>query len=594
MSRYALAMAKHEGGLYVAEIKRRYKDRVYVTHLLRRVYRENGQVKQQTLGNLSHLPPEAIEAVRASLRGQRLVPVEQAVEVVKTRPHGHVAAVRAMLRKLGLHEILDPRPSFQRDLVEALIVSRILHPQPKLPTVSWWATTTLAEDLGLEGATKDDVYFALDWLLARQARIEARLARRHLSERSLVLYDVTSTYYEGSHCPLATFGHNRDGKRGKRQIVFGITTDREGRPVAVQVYRGNTADPKTVADEVHKLRERFGLRTVILVGDRGMLTQARIEALKEIEGMAWISALRAPALRQLMDQGLLQPSLFDQQDLAEITSPDYPGERLVVCRNPYLAEERRRKRQELLDAMEAELARLARRVAAGRLKRREKIGEALGRILEKHKMGKHFRCEVGEGRFAYRRDTASIEQEAALDGFYVIRTSVPAAELSAPEVVLAYKSLSHVERLIRSIKSVVTKVRPIHHWTEDRVRAHIFLCVLASYVEWHLREAWASFLFEDEEPGGHEAGSPVRPAVRSEGAQAKAQTRRTPEGWEVRSFRSLLDNLATVARNTIRIPALPHVVPYQRVTTPDAFQREVFARVGLHSLLPVGRQKASP
>ncbi|NLG69489.1 MAG: IS1634 family transposase, partial [Firmicutes bacterium] len=491
-------MKKQPGGFYVAEIKRSYKDRVYVTYLLRRVYREDGKVKQQTLGNLTHLPLATIRLLRESLRGRRLVPVDVALEIVRTRPHGHVAAVRAMLHQLGLPEILAPRPSFQRNLVEALIVSRILRPQAKLATVRWWATTTLAEDLGLEGATKDDVYFALDWLLARQARIEARLARRHLSEHSLVLYDITSTYYEGSHCPLAAFGHNRDGKRGKRQIVFGIVTDGQGRPVAVEVYRGNTSDPKTVGDQVHKIRERFGLRYVVLVGDRGMLTQARIEALKGMEGMAWISALRAPALRQLMDQGLIQPALFDERDLAEITSPDYPGERLIVCRNPYLAEERRRTREELLAATEAALARLARRVAAGRLKRPEKIGEAVGRILAKSKMGTHFRCEVGPGRFAYRRDPASIEQEAALDGFYVIRTSVPAEVLSAEDVVLGYKRLSHAERLIRTIKTVVTKVRPIHHWTEDRVRAHIFLCVLASYVEWHLREAWAPFLFDDE------------------------------------------------------------------------------------------------
>jgi len=568
----------------VAEIHRKYKDRVYTTYLLRRSYRQHGQVKQQTLGNLSHLPPQTIRLVRESLKGVAFVPLEQRMEITRSRHHGHVAAVRAMLRQLKLHRLIDPEPSRWRDLVEAMIVARVVEPDTKLATCRWWHATTLPEDLGSTDATQDELYAAMDWLVARQDRIERRLARRHLSDEGLVLYDVTSTSYEGSHCPLARFGHSRDGKRGKRQIVFGLVTDGQGRPVALEVYAGNTADPHTVSDQVYKLKARFGLRRVVLAADRGMLTSVRLEELKKLEGLDWISALRAPAIRRLMDQEIIQPSLFDERDLMEVRSPEFPGERLVVCRNPCLAEERRRKREELVLATEKLLERLARRVAAGRLKRREKIGQALGRVINRYEVAKHFCCEINEGRFTWRRDEESIRREAALDGFYVLRTSVPSEAMPAVAVVAGYKSLSHVERAFRTYKSVDLRVRPIHHRLEDRVRAHIFLCMLAYYVEWHLREAWAPLLFDDELPGQHVDGSPVKPAVRSESALTKAQTRKQANGQPVHSFQTLLAELSTVVRNTAWIPACPEAGTFELLTAPTPLQREAFERVGLCSL----------
>lgn len=568
-------------GLYVAEIKRKYKDKEYITYLLRRSFREGGRVKQQTLANITHLPPPTRELIRQHLKGQTFVPLDQGMEIVASYAHGHVAAVRSMLRQLGVHELIASRPSSERDIIEACIVARVVSAQPKFPTTQWWTTTTLPEDLEIEDATEDDVYAAMDWLLQRQSRIEKKLATRHLQDGSLVLYDVSSSYYEGSHCPLAGFGYNRDGKKGKRQIVYGLMTDAEGRPIAVQVYPGPTADSATVEDQIEKLRRYFSLKRVVLAGDRGMLTNARIARLRENGGIDWVSALRGPAIPKLVKDGCLQPSLFDEKELMEIASDAYPGERLVVCRNPFLAEERRRKRQELLLATEEKLDALARRVAAGRLKRKEKIGEALGRIANRYKMAKHFEFTVEEGRFSYRRNKERIAEEAALDGFYVIRTSVPQAEWEAEEAVLAYKSLSHAERAFRTLKGVDLKVRPIHHRLPNRVRAHVFLCLLAYYVEWHLRRAWAPLLFDDEHPGSHMDNSVVLPAQRSQNAKEKTHRSGRHGGLPTYSFRTLLAQLSTVIRNTVRIPALPELGLFHLVTQPSPLQRQAFEAVGL-------------
>ena len=483
-------MDKSHGSVYVAEIKRKYKDKTYTTFLLRRSYRENGKVKQQTLGNLTALPPEAITLLRGVLHGQRYLPEHEGIEIVSSRAHGHVAAVRAMAQRLDLDRLLDPAPSPERDLVMAMIVARVVEPHTKLATTRWWQTTSLVTDPVVAQAAEDHLYGALDWLVARQDRIELGLARRHLAEGGLVLYDLTSSYVEGTHCPLAARGYNRDGKQGRLQVNYGLIVDAQGRPVAVEVYRGNTSDPKTVQTQVDKLKRRFGLGHVVLAGDRGMLTSARIAELRATEGIDWISALRAKEIQSLTSAGTISPSLFDQRDLAEVTSPDFPGERLIVCRNPLLAEERARTREALLAATEQLLDKLAKRVTSGRLKQAQKISEALGRIKNRFKMSKHFDCTVAEGQFSYQRKSDGIQREAATDGLYVVRTSVKADSLSTEQAVLSYKQLSKAERAFRTLKSVDLRVRPIHHWTAERVRAHILLCMLAYYVEWHLREAW--------------------------------------------------------------------------------------------------------
>lgn len=452
-------MDKKRKGLYLAEIKRKYKDKVYHTYLLRRSYREGGKVKQQTIANLTLLPDATREIIRESLQGRIFVPVEEAIEITRSRTHGHVAAVRKMFQDLSLDELICAQPCRERDLVEAMIVARIINPQTKLATTRWWHTTTLPEELRVADADEDELYAAMDWLVQRQSNIETKLAQRHLGEEGLVLYDVSSSYYEGSHCTLTTYGHNRDKKKGKKQIVYGLMTDDEGRPISIQVYPGSTSDPKMVDDQINKLKICFGVEHFVLAGDRGMLTQGRIDKLKELGGIDWVSALRAPSIKRLVEQGVLQLSLFDERDLIEISSPDYPGERLMVCRNPYLAEDRARTRRELLAATEQNLAKLTKRVAAGRLKQEAKIGEALGRVANKYKMAKHFEFTVGEGRFSYKRNEESIAAEAALDGFYVIRTSVEKEKWAPEKVVLSYKSLSRVERAFRTLKGVDLKIR---------------------------------------------------------------------------------------------------------------------------------------
>jgi hypothetical protein len=552
--------------------------------LLREAFREGATIRKRTLANLSSWPPAQIEALRRVLRGQTLVPVQEAFETIRSRPHGHVAAVLGSLRRVGLDTLIASKRSRERDLCTAMIVARILEPRSKLATARGLDPETLhsslGEVLGLESADEDELYAAMDWLLARQGRVEQGLARRHLADGSLTLYDLTSTYFEGRHCPLARRGHSRDGKRGTLQIVFGLVTNGEGCPVAVEVFEGNTADPDTVASQVRKVRERFGLRHVVLVGDRGLITSARIrEDLRSAPGMEWITALRGPAIRKLVEGGSLQLGLFDERDLVEISSPEYPGERLIVCRNPLLADERARKREDLLQATERELDKVvaATRRSKNRLKGRERIALRIGGVLGRFKMAKHFRLEITDEAFRYQRDAMRIAQEAALDGIYVIRTSVSQDALSSEDAVRAYKRLAAVERAFRSLKTVDLKVRPIYHWLERRVRAHVFLCMLAYYVEWHMREALAPMLFDDETPEAGEAlrTSVVEPAQRSPEAQAKASTKRTANGEPVHSFQTLMRDLATITKNRIRLPAKgpAPAQEFDKVTIPTSLQR---------------------
>ena len=536
--------------MHVARVRSVHGGREYVSVLLRQSYREGTRVRHRTLASLTALPPAAIDALDRALRGETLVPAAAGgLRIIRSLPHGHVAAVLGMLRGLGLERTLERRPSRMRDLAVALIVARVLAPASKLATARGLDGTTLAADLGVEGATEDELYGALDWLLARQPAIERALTRRHLAPGGLVLLDVTSTWVEGRCCPLAAHGYSRDHRADRPQVVFGLLTDADGCPVAVEAFSGNTADPATLETQLTKLRDRFGLDRFVLVGDRGMLTSARIARLREVGGIDWVSALRAPAIRGLVIEGTLQLSLFDERDLVEIDSPDFPGERLVVCRNPVLAAERARKREELLAATEADLARIAAAVARGTLRDAAAIGIRTGKVLDRHRMAKHFDLAIADGVFTFERRTDAIAAEAALDGLYVIRTSVAAGELDASGVVLAYKRLAGVERDFRAFKTSELQVRPIHHWREDRVRAHLFLCLLAAYVRWHLERAWAPLLFRDEAPP--ERTSAVAPPGRSAGARAKDRLHRTPDDLPVHGFRSLLAELGTLTRNRV-------------------------------------------
>lgn len=549
--------------------------------LLRSASRQGSRIVKQTLANLSHWPPAQVDRLRRVLKGETLVPPGEALQIERSLPHGHVAATLGTLRRLGLEQLLAHKSSPRRGLVVAMIVARILAPGSKLATArslaEHTATSSLGAVLGLQGVDEDQLYTALDWLLARQERIEDKLAQRHLGEGSLVLYDLTSTYFEGRHCPLARFGHSRDERSGNPQIVFGLLTSQDGCPLAVKVFEGNTADSKTVAAQVHKLRQRFGLKQVVLVDDRGMLTSARIrEDLETEEGMQWITALRSAQIQRLAADGQLQLSLFDQRDLAEIQHPAYPQERLIACRNPLLAEERKRKREELLAATENQLDKI---MAATQRKRRplrgkEEIGLAAGKVLGRYKVGKHFQLTIEEDSFRRQRKLANIEREAALDGIYVIRTSVPAEALSSAQVVERYKGLSSVERAFRSMKSVDLKVRPIYHHQADRVRAHVLLCMLAYYVEWHMRRTLAPLLFDDEDREGAQAlrASIVAPAQRSPSAQNKAARKQTSDGLPAHSFRTLLADLATLTRNQVRLAEQT----FPLLATPTAIQQRAF------------------
>jgi transposase len=551
--------------------------------LLRESFRLGGKVRNRTLSNLSHWPPAQLDALRSVLKGATSIgpPLPQAFDIVRSRPHGHVAAVLGTLRRLHLDRLIDTQASHELDLVVALIVARVLEPASKLATSRALHPDTLSSTLGellhLDSPSEDELYQAMDWLLPRQARIEQALAKRHLAEGALVLYDLTSTYFEGRHCPLAKLGHPRDGNKGKLQVVFGLMTNAEGCPVAVEVYAGNTSDPKTVSDQVTKLRQRFGLQRVILVGDRGMITSARIrDNLQPAPGIDWITALRAPAIKKLASAGVLQLSLFDSRDLAEITHPDFPGERLIACYNPLLAEERARKRPELLAATEKELDKIA--GATRRPKRplrgKQNIGLRVGKVLNHYKMGKHFQIHIEEDSFSYQRKQTNIEKEESLDGIYVIRTNVPAAVFSSEQTVRNYKSLSGVERAFRSLKTVDLHVRPIHHRQPDRVRAHIFLCMLAYHVEWHMRQDLAPLLFDDDDKAAAQQlrTSVVAPAQRSTAAQQKAHSRRTQDDLPVHSFQTLLHDLATIVSNCVQ-PKDAAIPTFDIITTPTALQQ---------------------
>ena len=545
-------------------------ERTYERHLLRRSFRDGGKVRKETLANLSHLPPAAITAVRAVLAGKTLVDADAAFEVTRSLPHGHAAAVHAMARKLGFPALLGP-PGRARDLAYALIISRVIRPASKLSTAGWWDDVTLGPDLGVAGAATDDIYAAMDWLREHQDDIEKQLAARHLRAGGMAMFDLSSSWVEGSRCELAAYGYSRDGKRGKPQIEYGLLTDKDGRPVGVRVFPGNTADPKAFPEAVAAVREKFGLEKMIMVGDRGMITSARITDLRELEGMAWITCLRHPAIKKLMaDDGPLQLSLFDQQDLAEISSPDFPGERLIACRNPFEAAKRARTREELLAATEADLGKIAARVAAGRIKDPDKIG--IGEDHQQAEVAKHFILDIAKA--ITWRATRTASSRAATDGIYVIRTPVPVGTLDAAGAVAAYKDLARLERDFRHLKADDLDLRPIWHRLEERVRGHILICMLACYLTWHLRQAWAPLTFTDEHRPARV--NPVAPARRSPSAAAKAASKTGPGKQPIRGFRDLIDHLATLTRDTIRVGGQS----VDKLAAPTPSQRRAFDLIG--------------
>ena len=547
------------------------------TVLLRESYREGSKVGKRTLANLSSLSGAQIEAIRATLRGEALQPVAQSFEVTASRSHGHVQAVALTLQCLGLASLLASKPCRERELVLAMVASRIVAPHTKLATTRWWHTTTLAEDFGVAEANEDDLYAAMDWLLARQDRVQKKLAARHLSEGGLVLYDLSSSYFEGCCCPLAKLGYSRDGRRGLLQVNYGLLTDARGCPVAVSVHEGNVADSQTLMPAVHKLREDFGIEQLVMVGDRGMISNKAIAELRETDGIGWIAALKSVSIRALIEQGHLQLDLFDERNLLELSSPDYPGERLVACRNPQLAKLRTHKREELLVATERNLDKIKARVDAGKLAGQDEIGLRVGKLINQYKMAKHFELAIGDTAFTFARKSEGIAAEAALDGIYIIRTSVNAARMDAPQCVRNYKSLANVERAFRSLKTIDLKVRPIHHRTANRVRAHIFLCMLAYYVEWHMREAWRELMFADTEQEAKATRDPVAPARRSKAALAKAARHTLDDGTPAHSFATLMAELATVVRNTCRTPNAGSDAPtFEVLTTPNAKQQRAF------------------
>jgi hypothetical protein len=564
------------GGVHVDRVRSRHtlqtgETREYESRLLRRSFRKpDGTVGKQTLANLSALPAAAVDAIEAVLKGKSLVDAEAELQVTRSLPHGHVALVAAQAAALGLENILGP-PCRERDLAFALILSRVLRPQPKSATLAWWDDVTLGSDLGVAGAGRDEVYAAMDWLHARQDEIEAELARRHLHAGGIAMFDLSSSWMEGSCCEPAARGYSRDGKKGKLQIEYGLLTDPAGRPVAIRVFGGNTADPTAFIAAVEVVRERFGLTELTLVGDRGMITSARIAALTDLGGMSWITCLRAPAIKALAaDDGPLQMTLFDTHDLAEITHPDYPGERLIACRNPALATLRTAKRESMLAATETLLATIATRVQDGRLAGADAIGVAVGKIIDKYKMAKHLTYQITDTALTYRRNQAGIAAEAALDGIYVIRTSVPATQLDTPATVTAYKNLAQVERDFRNIKTDDLDLRPVHHYLSDRVRAHVLICMLAQYLTWHLRRALAPLTYTDQHPA--QRANPVAPAQRSTHARRKAARHTSTDGITLRSFRGLLDHLATLTRNTITIADRT----FDKISTPTETQQRAF------------------
>ena len=574
-------MAKRSGAVHVARIKSSHVDksgqrRDYESVYLRRSYRDGTRVKHEQVANLTALPQPAIAAIEAVLAGHTLVSASDAVQITRSVPHGHVAAVWAQARALDLPALLGPAGR-HRDLALALVIARVLRPGSKLATTGWWADTTLGADLDIADASTDEVYAAMDWLGSRQDSIEAKLARRHLAPEvnpsRMALFDLSSSWMEGRHCPLAARGYSRDGKKHKAQIEYGLLTDPDGRPVAIRVFPGNTGDPTAFIDAVKIVRNKFKLTTMVMVGDRGMITTARIDDLRTLTDLGWLTALRAPAIAKLAaDNQPLQLTLFDEQDLAEIAHPDYPGERLIACRNPALAAERARKRDELLIATETVLASTLAADTAGRLRGADKIGLKVGKDIDRYKMAKHLQVTITDTTLTITRNTEQIAAEARLDGIYVLRTSVPADQLDAAGVVVAYKNLAHVERDFRSIKVDDLDLRPVFHRLEDRVRAHVLICMLAAYLTWHLRRTLAPLTYTDEHPPARD--NPVAPATRSPAASRKASRHKDDHDQPVRSFRTLLDHLATLTRNDVRVTGTQAPVTMLTEATPT--QRRVF------------------
>ena len=567
-------MPSRTGTAHVVTTTRTYKGKVYRTQLLRRSYREDGKVKNETLGNLSHLPEPLIEIIRRSLQGETFVALDEAFEVTGSRPHGHVQAVAAAMQRLDFASLLGSKPTRERELVLAMVAARIVAPSTKLATTRLCHTCTLAEDFAVLDANEDDLYAAMDWLLGRQDAIQKKLAGRHLHERGLVLYDLSSSYFEGTTCPLAKLGHNRDGKKGLLQVNYGLLTDARGCPVAVSVHEGNVSDSATFMPEVQRLREQFGIEQLVMVGDRGMMGHASIAELREMNGIGWITALKNASIRTLVEQGQLQLGLFDERNLIELSSPEYPRERLVACRNGQLAKLRAIKREALLVATEKNLLQIKARVDAGKLSGADAIGLRVGKVVNQYKVAKHFELAIGEASFTFARKHAAIAAEAALDGIYINRTSLDAQRMDAADCVRNYKALANVERAFRSLKTVDLKVRPIHHRTADRVRAHILLCTLAYYVEWHMREAWRELMFADVDQAAKATRDPVAPAGRSQAALHKLASHTVDDGAPAHSFSTLMAELATIVRNTCRTSSAGPTAPtFNILTTPNATQR---------------------
>jgi len=544
------------------------------TILLRESYREGKKVKKRTLANLSKLPIDRVNLLRRVLKGEQLLPIDSLFDVSASQHHGHVQAVRMAMRRLHFEDLIATRHTRERDLVVAMVAARILQPESKLATTRWWGATTLADDLHVEDATEDDLYQAMDWLLKRQGRIEKKLAARHLKEGGLVLYDLSSSYFEGEACPLAARGHNRDGKKGKLQVNYGLLTDSRGCPVSVAVHSGDTGDPTTLMSQVKKVKEQFKVNDLVLVGDRGMISQKQIDKLKGIKDIDWITALRSGQIRKLMEDGTIKMSLFDERNLFEFTHPNFPLERLVVCRNPLMAQRRTRTRISLIAATVKELEKVKGMVARGKLKAKDKIGVRVGRVVNKYKVAKHFELKISKGRFSYSLLEEKVAAEAALDGLYVIRTSLSKERMDEADVVRSYKQLSNVEQAFRSFKGIDLKVRPIYHHLEDRVRAHIFLCMLAYYVEWHMKEAWRELLFSDEDRGAKKTRDPVAPAKRSAKALKKVHGKTLADGTKAHSFHTLLTALSTIVKNTChRKGGEPDEPSFTMATTPNAKQK---------------------
>ena len=560
-------MPKRTGTAHVVTTTRQYKGRVYRTHLLRRSYRDGGSVKNETLGNLSHLPDDLVEIIRAALQGTTFVPLNQAFEVTRSRSHGAVEAVALTMQRLGFAALIASKPCRERDIVLAMVAARIVAPHTKLATTRWWHTTTLAEDFEVADASEDELYAAMDWLLQRQSKIENKIASKHLQQGGLVLYDLSSSYFEGSTCPLAKRGYNRDGKRGYLQVNYGLLTDPRGCPVAVSVHDGNTSDCETFLPQVQRLRQDFGIERLVIVGDRGMISQKSIDELRHSDGIDWITALKSGAIRMLIDDKQVQPDLFDERNLFEFTHPNFPGERLIACRNRELAKLRAHKRQDMLQATEKDLEKIVARIETGRLAGQDDIGVRVGKIINKYKMAKHFDLDIKNDAFSFQRKSDSIAAETALDGIYIIRTSVSTDRMNSADCVRNYKLLVHVERAFRSLKTIDLKIRPIHHRLADRVRAHIFLCMLAYYVEWHMREAWRELMFADPDQDAKKTRDPVAPAKRSKAAEIKATSRQLHDGTPTHSFSTLLDELGTIVRNTCRTPDASPDAPTFDVTT---------------------------